>query len=137
MPCSCGILVPKPEIKHLPLAAEGWSLYRWTIREVQVSVFSILNFIHMGRLQHLLCCVCLPLPHKDLFTLLLIQQGIPLHSQIADFEIKILFKIIQRLYAHVQVMCMYINNLRYAGDTTLMTESKEKLKRLLMKVKDE
>ena len=73
MPCSCGILVPKPEIKHLPLAAEGWSLYRWTIREVQVSVFSILNFIHMGRLQHLLCCVCLPLPHKGLFTLLLIQ----------------------------------------------------------------
>ena len=30
-----------------------------------------------------------------------------------------------------------INNLRYAGDTTLMTESKEKLKSLLMKVKEE
>ena len=28
-----------------------------------------------------------------------------------------------------------INNLRYADDTTLMAESKEKLKRLLMKVK--
>ena len=28
-----------------------------------------------------------------------------------------------------------IHNLRYAGDTTLMEESKEKLKNLLMKVK--
>ena len=30
-----------------------------------------------------------------------------------------------------------INNLRYADDTTLMTESKEKLKSLLIKVKEE
>ena len=30
-----------------------------------------------------------------------------------------------------------INNLRYADDTTLMAESKEKLKSLLMKVKKE
>ena len=30
-----------------------------------------------------------------------------------------------------------INNLRYADDTTLMGESKEELKRLLMKVKEE
>ena len=30
-----------------------------------------------------------------------------------------------------------INNLRYADDTTLMAESKEKLKGLLMKVKEE
>ena len=30
-----------------------------------------------------------------------------------------------------------INNLRYAGDTTLMTESEEELKNLLMKVKQE
>ena len=29
------------------------------------------------------------------------------------------------------------NNLRYAGDTTLMAESKEELKSLLMKVKEE
>ena len=29
-----------------------------------------------------------------------------------------------------------INNLRYADDTTLMTESKEELKSLLMKVKE-
>ena len=30
-----------------------------------------------------------------------------------------------------------INNLRYADDTTLMTESKEEIKSLLMKVKEE
>ena len=30
-----------------------------------------------------------------------------------------------------------INNLRYANDTTLMTESEEELKSLLMKVKEE
>ena len=30
-----------------------------------------------------------------------------------------------------------ISNLRYAGDTTLREESKEELKRLLMKVKEE
>ena len=30
-----------------------------------------------------------------------------------------------------------INNLRYAGDTTLMAESKEELKSLLMQVKEE
>ena len=30
-----------------------------------------------------------------------------------------------------------INNLRYADDTTIMAESKEELKRLLMKVKEE
>ena len=32
---------------------------------------------------------------------------------------------------------MYINNLRYANDTTLMAESEEELKSLLMKVKEE
>ena len=31
----------------------------------------------------------------------------------------------------------YINNLRYADDTTLMAESKEQLKSLLMKVREE
>ena len=30
----------------------------------------------------------------------------------------------------------YINNLRYADDTTLMAESKEELKSLLIKVKE-
>jgi len=32
---------------------------------------------------------------------------------------------------------LYINNLRYADDTTLMAESEEELKSLLMKVKED
>ena len=32
---------------------------------------------------------------------------------------------------------MYVNNLRYADDTTLTAESEEELKNLLMKVKEE
>ena len=32
---------------------------------------------------------------------------------------------------------IYINNLRYAGDTTIMAESEEELKSLLMRVKEE
>ena len=32
---------------------------------------------------------------------------------------------------------LYINNLRYADDTTLMAESEEELQSLLMKVKEE
>jgi len=39
--------------------------------------------------------------------------------------------------AGIRVARRYINNLRYADDTTLMAESKEVLKSLLMKVKEE
>ena len=39
--------------------------------------------------------------------------------------------------AELKIAKRNINNLRYAGDTTLMTESKEELKSLLMKVKEE
>ena len=39
--------------------------------------------------------------------------------------------------AGIKIVGRNINNLRYAGDTTLMAESEEKLKRLLMKVKEE
>ena len=37
----------------------------------------------------------------------------------------------------IQIARWNINNLRYADDTTLMAESKEELKSLLMKVKEE
>ena len=37
----------------------------------------------------------------------------------------------------IKVAWRNINNLRYADDTTLMAESKEELKSLLMKVKEE
>ena len=36
----------------------------------------------------------------------------------------------------IKIIGRNINNLRYADDTTLMTESEEELKNLLMKVKD-
>ena len=37
----------------------------------------------------------------------------------------------------IKIAGRHINNLRYADDTTLMAESKEELKSLLMKVKEE
>ena len=39
--------------------------------------------------------------------------------------------------AGIKIAGRNINNLRYADDTTLMTESEEQLKSLLMKVKEE
>ena len=39
--------------------------------------------------------------------------------------------------AGIKIARRNINNLRYADDTTLMAESKEELKSLLMKVKEE
>ena len=39
--------------------------------------------------------------------------------------------------AGIQIVGRNVNNLRYTDDTTPMTESKEELKNLLMKVKEE
>ena len=39
--------------------------------------------------------------------------------------------------AGIKIAGRNINNLRYAGDTTLMAENEEELKSLLMKVKGE
>ena len=39
--------------------------------------------------------------------------------------------------ARIKIARRNINNLRYAGDTTLMAESEEELKSLLKKVKEE
>ena len=39
--------------------------------------------------------------------------------------------------ARIKISRRNINNLRYADDTTLMAESEEELKSLLMKVKEE
>ena len=44
---------------------------------------------------------------------------------------------LEEAQAGINIVGRNINNLRYADDTTLMVESKEKLKRLLMKVKEE
>ena len=44
---------------------------------------------------------------------------------------------LQEGQAGIKIAGRNINNLRYADDTTLMAESKEVLKSLLMKVKEE
>ena len=44
---------------------------------------------------------------------------------------------LEETQAGIKIAGRNINNLRYADDTTLMTESEEELKSLLMKVKDE
>ena len=44
---------------------------------------------------------------------------------------------LEEAQAGIKINGRNINNLRYADDTTLMAESEEELKRLLMKVKEE
>ena len=44
---------------------------------------------------------------------------------------------LEKTQAGIKTAGRYINNLRYADDTTLMAESEEELKSLLMKVKEE
>ena len=44
---------------------------------------------------------------------------------------------VDELQAEIKIAGRNINNLRYADDSTLMAESKEDLKSLLMKVKEE
>ena len=44
---------------------------------------------------------------------------------------------LEEAQAGIKIAGRYINNLRYADDTTLMAESKEELKSLLMKVEEE
>ena len=44
---------------------------------------------------------------------------------------------LDEVQAGIKIARRNINNLRYADDTTLMTESEEELKSLLMKVKGE
>ena len=44
---------------------------------------------------------------------------------------------LEEAQAGIKIAGRNINNLRYAGDTTLMAESEEELKSLFMKVKEE
>ena len=44
---------------------------------------------------------------------------------------------LDELQAGIKIGGRNINNLRYANDTSLIAESEEKLKRLLMRVKEE
>ena len=44
---------------------------------------------------------------------------------------------LEETQAEIKIAGRYINNLKYADDTTVMAESEEELKSLLMKVKEE
>ena len=44
---------------------------------------------------------------------------------------------LEEAQAEIKIFWGNLNNLRYADDTTLMAESEEELKSLLMKVKEE
>ena len=52
-------------------------------------------------------------------------------------ESRLLGKVLITSQAGIKIAWRNINNLRYADDTTVMAESEEELKSLLMKVKEE
>ena len=58
------------------------------------------------------------------------------HSVIAVFALNSNAGL-EKAQARIKIAGRNINNLRYADDTTLMAESEEELKSLLMKVVDE
>ena len=69
-------------------------------------------------------------------------MGIPTILQMARqckliYSLRILNARLDEAQAGIKIARRNINNLRYADDTTLMAESEEELKSLLMKVKEE
>ena len=55
----------------------------------------------------------------------------------SEREKQLLYTGLEEAQAGIKIAGRNINNLRYADDATLMTESEEELKSLLMKVKEE
>jgi len=68
-----------------------------------------------------------------------VQQGCILSHCLFKFYVEYIIRNIglDEVQAGIKIARRIINNLRYADDTTLMTESEEKLKSLLMQVKEE
>ena len=68
-----------------------------------------------------------------------IQQGCVLSPYLFNFYAKYIMwhAKLDEAQAGIKISRRNINNLRYADDTTLMEESEEKLKSLLMRVKEE
>ena len=68
-----------------------------------------------------------------------VPQGCILSPCLFNFYAEYIMKNtgLEEAQAGIKIARRNINNLRYADDTTLMAESEEKLKRLLMKVKEE
>ena len=72
-----------------------------------------------------------------------IGKGVPQGCILSPCLLKLYAEYIMRnagldeAQAEIKIARKNINNLRYADDTTLMAESEEELKSLLMKVKEE
>ena len=68
-----------------------------------------------------------------------VPQGCILSSCVFNFSAEYIMKNsgLEETQAGIKIARRNINNLRYANDTTLMAESEEELKSLLMKVKEE
>ena len=68
-----------------------------------------------------------------------VHQGCILSPCLFDFYAECLMQNagLDEAQAGIKIASRNINNLRYSDDTTLMAESEEKLKSLLMKVKEE
>ena len=68
-----------------------------------------------------------------------VHQGYILSPCLFNFYAEYIMRNVglDKAQAGINIARRNINNLRYADDTTLMAESKEELKSLLMKVKDE
>ena len=68
-----------------------------------------------------------------------VHQGYTLSPCLFNFYLECIMRNagLEETQAGIKIAGRNINNLRYADDTTLMTESKEELKSLLMKVKKE
>ena len=68
-----------------------------------------------------------------------VRQGCILSSCLFNFYAEYIMwnAVLDEAQAGIKIARRNINNLRYADDTTLMAESEEELKSLLMKVKEE
>ena len=68
-----------------------------------------------------------------------VRQGCILSSCLFNFYAEYMMRNtgLEETQAGIKIVRRNINNLRYADDTTLMAESEEELKNLLMKVKEE
>ena len=68
-----------------------------------------------------------------------VRQGCILSPCLFNFDVEYIMRNagLEEAQAEIKIARRNINNLRYADDTTLMAESEEELKSLLMKVKEE
>ena len=68
-----------------------------------------------------------------------VHQGCILSHCLFKFYVEYIMRNagLDEVQARIKIARRIINNLRYADDTTIMTESEEKLKSLLIQVKEE